>query len=84
MVADSDEHNEEGHLIEDAETRTAMVLKRQRKLEGLKKEMSGPRMHGPPHADITLIGWGSTLGALREAVDAAARRGDAGASEDTH
>ncbi len=43
VVADSDEHNEEGHLIEDAETRTAMMLKRQRKLEGLKKEMAGPR-----------------------------------------
>jgi 2-oxoglutarate/2-oxoacid ferredoxin oxidoreductase subunit alpha len=73
VVADSDEHNEEGHLIEDAETRTAMMLKRQRKLEGLKKEMSGPRTHGPPQADITLIGWGSTLGALREAVDMAAQ-----------
>jgi len=32
VVTDSDEHNEEGHLIEDAETRTAMVLKRLRKL----------------------------------------------------
>jgi 2-oxoglutarate ferredoxin oxidoreductase subunit alpha len=75
VVADSDEHNEEGHIIEDAETRTAMVLKRQRKLEGLKKETSGPRTHGPSPADITLIGWGSTLGALKEAVDTAARHG---------
>ncbi len=75
VVADSDEHNEEGHLIEDTETRTAMMLKRQRKLEGLKKEISGPRMHGPPQAEITLIGWGSTLGALREAVDTAAQHG---------
>ncbi len=75
VVADSDEHNEDGHLIEDAETRTAMMLKRQRKLEGLKKEISGPRTHGPPQADLTLIGWGSTLGALREAVDTAARHG---------
>jgi len=75
VVADSDEHNEEGHLIEDAETRTAMMLKRQRKLEGLKKEISGPRTHGPPQADITLIGWGSTLGATKEAVDTAARHG---------
>ena len=73
VVADSDEHNEDGHLIEDSETRTAMMLKRQRKLEGLKKEISGPRTHGPPQADITLIGWGSTLGALREAVDTAAQ-----------
>jgi 2-oxoglutarate ferredoxin oxidoreductase subunit alpha len=75
VVADSDEHDEEGHLIEDAETRTAMMLKRQRKLEGLKKEIAGPRTHGPPQADITLIGWGSTLGALGEAVDTAAQHG---------
>ena len=75
VVADSDEHNEEGHLIEDAETRTAMMLKRQHKLQGLKKEISGPRTHGPSHADITLIGWGSTLGATKEAVDTAARHG---------
>ena len=75
VVADSDEHNEEGHLIEDAETRTTMMLKRQRKLEGLKKEMSGPRTYGPSRAEITLIGWGSTYGALREAVDMAAQDG---------
>jgi 2-oxoglutarate ferredoxin oxidoreductase subunit alpha len=75
VVADSDEHNEEGHLIEDAGTRTAMMLKRQRKLEGLKKEISGPRTYGPAQAEITLIGWGSTLGALREAVDRAAENG---------
>jgi len=75
VVADSDEHNEEGHLIEDAETRTAMMLKRQRKLEGLKKEISGPRTYGPPKAEITLMGWGSTLGALREAVDIATQDG---------
>ncbi len=75
VVADSDEHNEEGHLIEDAETRTAMVLKRQRKLEGLKKKMSEPRTYGPSQAEITLLGWGSTLGALREAVDMATQDG---------
>jgi 2-oxoglutarate ferredoxin oxidoreductase subunit alpha len=75
VVADSDEHNEEGHLIEDAETRTAMMLKRLRKLESLKKEISGPRTYGPPQADTTLIGWGSTLGALREAVDLSTQDG---------
>jgi 2-oxoglutarate ferredoxin oxidoreductase subunit alpha len=75
VVADSDEHDEEGHLIEDAGTRTAMVRKRQRKLDGLIREMSGPRTHGPPGADITLVGWGSTLGALKEAVEMAAQHG---------
>jgi 2-oxoglutarate ferredoxin oxidoreductase subunit alpha len=75
VVADSDEHNEEGHLVEDAETRTAMMLKRQRKLGSLEKEISGPRTYGTAQADITLIGWGSTLGALREAVDLSTQDG---------
>lgn len=69
MVTDADEHNEEGHIIEDAETRTKMVLKRLRKFEGVKKEMELPKIYGPEDAKITLIGWGSTYGAIREAVD---------------
>ncbi len=69
VATDSDEHNEEGHLIEDAETRTQMMLKRLRKLEGLRTEINPPRVYGPEAAETTLIGWGSTYGAIREAVD---------------
>lgn len=69
VISDADEHDEEGHLIEDAETRTAMMLKRMRKLNGLRAEIGPPRVYGPPAAETTLIGWGSTYGALREAVD---------------
>ena len=69
VVTDSDEHDEEGHLIEDAETRIQMVQKRMRKLFSLKKEIVPPQLYGPKKADTTLIGWGSTYGAIREAVD---------------
>ena len=75
VVTDSDEHNEEGHLIEDAETRTAMMQKRLRKTEGLKKEIGKPRVYGTTQAETTLIGWGSTYGAIKEAVDHAMRDG---------
>lgn len=75
VVTDSDEHNEEGHLIEDAETRTAMVKKRMRKMEGLKKEIAKPRVYGAAQAEITLMGWGSTYGAIKEAVDIAMKDG---------
>ncbi len=71
VVTDSDEHNEEGHLIEDAETRTAMVQKRMRKMENLKKDIASPRVYGKEQAEVTLIGWGSTYGAVKEAVDMA-------------
>jgi 2-oxoglutarate ferredoxin oxidoreductase subunit alpha len=69
VVTDSDEHNEEGHLIEDAETRIRMMAKRMRKLSGLRKEIASPKVYGPQKADMTLVGWGSTYGAIREAVD---------------
>ena len=68
-MTDSDEHDEEGHLIEDAETRTQMVQKRMRKLFSLKQEIARPRLYGPEKAETTLIGWGSTYGAISEAVD---------------
>lgn len=69
VVTDSDEHDETGHLIEDAVTRTQMMQKRMRKLFSLKKEIAHPELYGPKKADTLLIGWGSTYGALHEAVD---------------
>jgi 2-oxoglutarate ferredoxin oxidoreductase subunit alpha len=68
-VTDSDEHDEEGHLTEDAEERTAQVQKRLRKFFSLKHEISPPRRYGPKKAETTLIGWGSTYGAIHEAMD---------------
>jgi 2-oxoglutarate ferredoxin oxidoreductase subunit alpha len=71
VITDSDEHDEEGHLIENAETRTAMMLKRLRKAEGLRREIAPPRVYGATDAEVTLIGWGSTYGAIKESVDLA-------------
>ncbi|MBI4284117.1 MAG: 2-oxoacid:acceptor oxidoreductase subunit alpha, partial [Chloroflexi bacterium] len=75
VVADSDEHDEGGHLIEDAAMRTAQVQKRLRKLLSLKQEISPPRWYGPQQAETILIGWGSTYGAIRGAVDILRREG---------
>jgi 2-oxoglutarate ferredoxin oxidoreductase subunit alpha len=69
VVTDSDEHDEDGYLIEDAETRTRMMQKRMRKVTGLKKEIAAPQLYGNEKADVTLLAWGSTCGAVREAVD---------------
>jgi 2-oxoglutarate/2-oxoacid ferredoxin oxidoreductase subunit alpha len=69
VVTDSDEHSEEGHIIEDAETRARMVMKRMRKLEGLKRDLGRPRIYTKPDAEFTLVGWGSTYGAIKEAID---------------
>jgi 2-oxoglutarate ferredoxin oxidoreductase subunit alpha len=68
VVADSDEHNEAGHIIEDAETRRKMMDKRMRKHDGLKREIARPVVRHRDNAKYNLIGWGSTLGAIEEAA----------------
>src|SRR3972149_6342209 len=69
VVTDSDEHDEEGHLTEDTGLRTRMMLKRMRKEIGLAQEISPPKFYGTANPEVLLIGWGSTYGAIREAVD---------------
>ena len=68
VVTDSDEHDEAGHMIEDAETRNQQNRKRLRKQNGLRKEITKPKLHEVPGAELTLIGWGSTYGAIKEAA----------------
>ncbi len=75
VVTDSDEHDEEGHLIEDAGTRKAMAEKRMRKLKGISSEVTAARLYGEESPELLLIGWGSTCGAIREAVDVLQTRG---------
>ncbi|MCR4407658.1 MAG: 2-oxoacid:acceptor oxidoreductase subunit alpha [Anaerolineae bacterium] len=67
--ATSDEHDEHGHIEEDADNRRRMMAKRMRKLEEARKKMRSPTLYGPQKAEVTFIGWGSTYGPLREAVD---------------
>ena len=75
VVTDCDEHDEAGHLTEDAATRTAQVQKRLRKMVGLKQEISRPFTYGRKKAETSLIGWGSTGGAIQEAGDILRREG---------
>jgi 2-oxoglutarate/2-oxoacid ferredoxin oxidoreductase subunit alpha len=66
---DSDEHDEWGHITEDlATTAPAMVNKRIAKLNGLKTAVLPPEEVSLDDAEIVFIGWGSTRGALIEAL----------------
>jgi 2-oxoglutarate/2-oxoacid ferredoxin oxidoreductase subunit alpha len=71
-VAASDEHDEDGVLISDVYTDTVrrkkMVDKRARKMAGAAAALPAPTLDGPPDAEVTLVGWGSTWGVLKEAV----------------
>jgi 2-oxoglutarate ferredoxin oxidoreductase subunit alpha len=67
---DSDEHDEAGHITEDLEeTRPAMVGKRLEKGLPLRREILPPEAYRTEEAEIVLVGWGSTRGAIHEAVD---------------
>jgi 2-oxoglutarate ferredoxin oxidoreductase subunit alpha len=68
VVTDSDEHDEAGHMIEDAVTRATQVEKRLRKLAGLRRDTARPEWRVTPGAEVTLIGWGSTGSAIKEAA----------------
>lgn len=64
------EHDERGDITEDQEIRTKMVDKRMKKLEtALERDIRPPDPYGQKEAEVSLINWGSTYGAVREAVD---------------
>jgi 2-oxoglutarate/2-oxoacid ferredoxin oxidoreductase subunit alpha len=75
VVADSDEHDEEGHLTEDGEIRKRMVEKRLlRKFPNIKAEISPPFFYGSREPETVIVGWGSTYGVLKEATDHLSQR----------
>jgi len=68
VVADSDEHDEDGHITEDLRVRARMQEKRLAKLAGMTAEALPPEWYGPREAVHLLVAWGSTYGPCREAV----------------
>ena len=71
-VVATDEHDQDGVLISDEFTnphkRRMMVEKRARKFQNVIEQIAPPELEGAKDADVTLIGWGSTDGVIREAV----------------
>lgn len=70
VLVDSDEHDAYGRITEDLGVRKAMVEKRLRKGKALQAEIGPPEIHPPGslRRKRVLLGWGSTYGAIREAV----------------
>jgi 2-oxoglutarate ferredoxin oxidoreductase subunit alpha len=68
VVADSDEHDEEGHISEDHGVRIGMVEKRLRKFALLQQEAIGPELAGEKGADLLFVCWGSSQGPVLEAA----------------
>ena len=71
-VVATDDHDEDGVLISDEFTnphkRQAMHEKRMRKMGGILPLIEAPNIWGRADAQVTLVGWGSTEGVVREAI----------------
>jgi hypothetical protein len=52
-----------------------MMEKRMRKVAGIEAAVPKPVLEGPADADVTLIGWGSTDGTIKEARELLAEQG---------
>jgi len=66
---DSDEHDERGWIVESAEERVLMADKRSRKVSGLYDELLEPEFFGDENVKTLLVGWGSTYGPIKSAIE---------------
>ena len=75
----TDEHDQDGVLISDEFTnphkRRMMVEKRARKFKDIIDTIAPPKLEGQENAEVTLIGWGSTHGVIKEAISQLSDKG---------
>ena len=62
-------HDRLSHVAYDPESNELGLEARSRKLAALAKTLRPPVVHGDEEGDLLLVGWGSTRGAIEEAVD---------------
>ena len=70
------EHDELGHPTGSPKLHMQMSAKRRKKLQALAAALPIPQVYGPPEGNVLLVGWGSTQGPIKEAVDRARAAGD--------
>ncbi len=70
------EHDEAGHPASRPANHVMMVAKRRRKLQVLASRLPRAETYGPPEGNVLLVGWGSSQGPIREAVDKARAEGE--------
>ncbi len=70
------EHDEAGHPASRPANHVMMVAKRRRKLQVMASKLPKATVFGPPEGNVLLVGWGSTQGPIREAVEKARAAGE--------
>lgn len=68
-------HTNESHVAYDPVANQMGMDMRSRKLAALQRTLKPPQVHGDPEGDLLVVGWGSMLGSIEEAVDRAREKG---------
>ncbi len=68
-------HTSRSKVAYDSESNQKGCAMRSRKLAALASTLKPPKVHGDSKGDLLVVGWGSTLGAIEEAVDRARAQG---------
>ncbi len=68
-------HNRNSKIAYDTRSNQEGMDMRSRKLAALAATLKAPEVHGDPEGDLLIVGWGSTIGAIEEAVDLARAAG---------
>lgn len=69
-------HTINSKVAYDADSNQKGCAMRSRKLSALAGTLKPPQVHGDAEGDLLIVGWGSTLGAIEEAVDRARSAGE--------
>lgn len=69
VCVDSDEHDPDGRITEDCVMRTRMVDKRLKKMAAYKMDSIAPKLYGPENYKKLVLCWGSSLCAVRGALN---------------
>ncbi len=75
-IATGLEHDELGHPTGSPKLHMQMTAKRRKKFQALAATLPTPKVYGPVEGNVLLVGWGSTEGPIKEAVDRARAAGD--------
>jgi 2-oxoglutarate ferredoxin oxidoreductase subunit alpha len=75
FIATGLSHDERSKIAYDSETHQRACNMRSRKIAVLQSTLKPPKLHGDESGDLLVVGWGSTLGAIEEAVDRACADG---------
>jgi len=68
-------HDELSHIAYESAINQRAMNMRSRKLAALRQVLKPPEIHGDEDGELLVVGWGSTRGAIQEAVDRVRRDG---------